>query len=191
MTVKNIQDLLKQRYSNSEYLLRNSYIFNYDWESDFFCMSQSCFYYEGEIKMSRQDYFNDFKKYKHKLLYDTHKAQEITEKKIPHRFFFVVPEGLIKPNEVPDYAGLIYAVDRGTVESMYLRFVKPSPFIHKNKFNLDKVLLKKYYTKVADLNMKLYDAEIYIKNLKQDLNDRDNTIQRQDISKTAIDGIRS
>ena len=50
-----------------EFQLENSYVF--DWESDFFCVSRSGYAYELEVKVSRSDFFADFKKQeKHRIL---------------------------------------------------------------------------------------------------------------------------
>lgn len=178
MTVQSILDILRRQYSNSKYHLSNSYIFKDDWESDFFCVSQSEYFYEFEIKMSRQDFFNDFKKYKHSYFRGAVITDEILKtQKIPHRFFFVVPEGLIKPEEVPPYAGLFYIIDRGTTISSSIRQVKPSPFIHKIKFKMDRILLEKHYYRAERLRQIIYDRDYEIIRLKHQLNDTLRNIQ--------------
>jgi hypothetical protein len=49
------------------YVLMNTYIYN--WESDYFGVSKSGYTYEIEIKVSRSDFFADFKKKKkHRML---------------------------------------------------------------------------------------------------------------------------
>jgi hypothetical protein len=58
--------------------------------------------------------------------------------KCPNQLYYACPEGLIKPEEVPDYAGLIYI-------SHYAKVIKKAPYIHKRKQNLDSVLLRKFY----------------------------------------------
>lgn len=42
------------------YVINNLHI--YDWESDFLAITRSLYAYEVEVKMSKQDFFNDFKK---------------------------------------------------------------------------------------------------------------------------------
>jgi len=56
----------------------------------------------------------------------------------PNKIWYAVPEGLIKMEEIPEYAGLIYI---GTTAKV----IKQAPFMHKTKHDLDKILLKKYY----------------------------------------------
>lgn len=57
--------------------------------------------------------------------------------KRPNKFFYVVPEGLIGEDEVPEYAGLMYYGQK--------EFIKKPPFIHKEVRNYDKILLDKFY----------------------------------------------
>lgn len=59
---------------------------------------------------------------------------------LPNKFFYACPEGLIRPEEVPAYAGLIYST--GNYQSY---IVKQAPFLHKNKKCFDNILLGKYY----------------------------------------------
>lgn len=64
---------LYRYYSNYEYKLSNSYIYN--WESDFFGMSKAGYFLEVEVKVSRNDYFRDFIKEKHGLFKDVAAAK--------------------------------------------------------------------------------------------------------------------
>lgn len=120
---------------NHDYLLNNVYMFN--WESDLFAISTSGYVVEIEVKISRSDFFADFKKAKH-ALFNT--FQDKPDK--PNKFYFACPEGLIKPYEVPAYAGLIYVHNEGYVS---YTVVKTAPFIHKVKLDLESKLLSKYY----------------------------------------------
>ena len=84
-------------------------------ECDVISISKSDYIYEYEVKISRSDFKADFKKPKHTL---------ITEKK----FIKVVPENLVSVEEVPEYAGLMYANERGGYD-----IIKKAPIIHKTK----------------------------------------------------------
>jgi hypothetical protein len=214
MTVKDIQRAIAQRFDGHKYETCNAYIYN--WECDFHSTTTSKYHYEVEIKVSRADYFRDFKKWKHELFkaafagkkiivtnngpvhgdlmfivdgkkmiikqdylyrgdqfkndgifYDRQAKIFITnqwdrfdlqEKRyrsyapatavrfynmeltnIPNRFYFAVPVGLIKKQEVPPYAGLIY-VDGGGAQ-----IEKEAPFLHKRILDLKTVLLNKFY----------------------------------------------
>lgn len=100
-------------------------------ESDLVTVTDADFAWEYEIKISRSDFFADFKKSyrvyqpydpvtdsfpdreveKHKLLTGEAKHKNWN---IPRRFYFAVPADLVKASEVPDYCGLIYAYHIGT-----------------------------------------------------------------------------
>lgn len=60
--------------------------------------------------------------------------------RVPNRFYFACPEGLIHPDQTPHYAGLFYVTEDGRLVK-----VKEAPFIHKEKMDLTKVLLDKFY----------------------------------------------
>lgn len=73
-------------------------------EIDFLAITSSNYAVEYEIKASRSDFFADFKKKKHRSMI-TGNGCKIS------RFYYVCPIDMIKPHEIPSYAGLIY-VDR-------------------------------------------------------------------------------
>jgi len=63
-----------------------------------------------EVKVSRGDFFRDFKKGKHRL---------IQKGRYPaNYFYYACPQGLIKANEVPAWAGLLWVKDNGTVSKV-------------------------------------------------------------------------
>lgn len=65
--------------------------------------------------------------------------------KIPNRFYYITPKGLLDPKEVPFYAGLL------EYENGEIKQVKTSKWLHKNKYNYDKILLDKYKWRINDL----------------------------------------
>jgi hypothetical protein len=96
-------------------------------ECDLFRITSSDLVIEYEIKVSRSDYFADFKKenlegLKHYML-ETGKGLYC-----PNRFFYVTTKDLVSVSEVPRYAGLIYF---DGVSHFDLK--KNAPLIHKNK----------------------------------------------------------
>jgi hypothetical protein len=178
ITSNDIKKSLWHHYSNYDYRLFNSYIF--DWESDFFFVSKDKGYaYEIEIKISKGDFKADFKKGdKHHLL-TLHKSSIITQKtslkafglingkqtqlysgvsflrpqlKIPNKFYYACPEGLLKAEDVPEYAGLLFISKRGVVTK-----IKEAPFLHKNNLLLRKkaILLEKFYLLSLNKNRSL------------------------------------
>lgn len=58
--------------------------------------------------------------------------------KIPNRFYYACPEGLI--SDVPSYAGLIYISESGVS-----KIVKKAPLLHKLKKDWTKSLMDKYF----------------------------------------------
>ena len=163
-TEKTIQHLLESRFDsgNIKYVVSNLYLFRHNWETDFLVVQRNSGYcYEIEIKISRSDFFNDFKKTdkhsimregtypvkKYKYRFDKDLNKNISEhhyvqtewKFRPNKFYYCVPEGLIKKEEVPEYAGLMYANEFG------ITTIKEPKFIHKNKLELDRPLCDKFY----------------------------------------------
>ncbi len=65
-----IQDILYKRLLYSKHpLLCAPNVYLYSWESDLIQITKSMFVHEFEIKISKQDFLNDFKKEsKHQLL---------------------------------------------------------------------------------------------------------------------------
>lgn len=127
-------------------------------ECDVISISGANYIYEFEIKVSRPDFKADLKNKagKHFDLengygikrYDACRAIKrpdgtINFKKIPdalcmysgpNYFHYVCPEGLIKLEEVPEYAGLIYVVYENDFPKG-LKEVKPARLLHKERAN--------------------------------------------------------
>jgi hypothetical protein len=147
---KTIIELLYKKYKNENGLkLSNMYIFKSDWESDFFVQKYNNYTYEFEIKISRADFFHDFKKVnKHCILKegkyvsykDKNNVESYKEHPVrPNKFFYVVPYNLIKVEEIPPYAGLIHVVGNELIT------IKEAPFLHKEKLDLRLSLCMKFY----------------------------------------------
>jgi hypothetical protein len=150
--------------STKKYVLENLYVFN--WESDKLIETRSGLIYEFEIKISKSDFKNDFKKKnKHVILegkedhvptFDRlepiykeryEKNYLVSHFKKPNYFYYAVPEGLIDKEDVPDYAGLIYVMpDDGEFKFNYLKLVKMAPKLHDTKYTDDDLNLgEKFY----------------------------------------------
>jgi hypothetical protein len=118
------------RSGTSDIIIPNFYLGWY--EMDLCKIMKSGYVVEYEIKISRSDFFADFKKdngYKHSRLQ--------TNTSFCNRFFFVTPKGLLKPDEIPTYAGLI-EYSEGTTNSYWsnggsTNIIKAAPLIHKTK----------------------------------------------------------
>ncbi len=128
MTSDQVQSSLIRYLSmrNFPLLMPNVFILNSPWESDLIKINKSMTWYEYEVKTSRSDFFQDFRKMtgsyftrgvnKHDFLSS---GREFYCRRIqanfprPKQFFFVTPKGLVKPSEVPGHCGLIEVSDNG------------------------------------------------------------------------------
>lgn len=124
---------------NSQYVIANSYVFNHDWESDVFVLNKAGYSYEFEVKVSRADFKNDLKKVRKHEMLSAGKSEKFSGIMRPNRFYYTVPTGLIKPDEVPEYAGLYYMTKYSFEE------IKKAPLLHKEKFNFNDILCPKFY----------------------------------------------
>lgn len=125
--------ILNARGTPSDIIIPNYYFGQY--EMDIFKMTDRMIVTEYEIKISRSDFFADFKKNRREVdwmegggfeISNSNKHNKIAAGKgEANRFYFVVPHDLIKPSEVPKHIGLIYC-DGG-----YPSVVKAAPLIHK------------------------------------------------------------
>ena len=70
--------------------------------------------------------------------------------KISNRYYYVCEEGLIKPEEVPEYAGLIYVYSElkyvsGDILPGCMEEIKPAPLLHRERASTE------IYTRVAKI----------------------------------------
>ena len=71
---------------------------------------------------------------------------KIDNQRKPNKFYYAVPEGLIQPEEVPIYAGLIWVTNTGGLIEK-----KKAPYIHKDKYNDAELKLgEKFYYHMVD-----------------------------------------
>lgn len=133
--------------SNPKYIINNLHI--YDWESDYLAITKNLYAYEIEVKITYQDFKNDFKKQdKHVCLAGKKKVcsdiiQGYRLKVIPPNYFwYASPPNIIPVKDVPSYAGLMY-VD---MESNRINVIKQAPLLHKTKFDAGQhFLTDKFY----------------------------------------------
>lgn len=88
---------------------------------------------EYEIKISRSDFQRDKRKAKRTRF----EFPSMYEDKLPNKFYYVVPAGLIKVHEIPNWAGLIYITEEGSVVKE-----KTAPIIHKFKHDTAAIFRK-------------------------------------------------
>lgn len=145
-TENEIQRYLRWHFmtpNGAKYQIEN--LFVYRWESDYLHVTKAGYSYEVEIKISRSDFFNDMKKTeKHQILENKYelKSYEKEQPDKPNYFYYAVPRGLVKPEEIPSYAGLIY-VDKIWP---YVHIEVCAPKLHGEKIDEDRLKLKdKFY----------------------------------------------
>jgi len=133
MTTKEIQNelgkycILKGHFpvaENIKYLIS-------DWELDVISMTKSEYLWEYEVKISLNDFRADKRKLRKHEWYSS-----VIKRYIPNYFVYCCPNGLIPPNELPEYAGLYYVS-----EDKIKEIIKPK-LLHKTKFD-KQVLMEK------------------------------------------------
>lgn len=75
---------------------------------------------------------------------------EHSNKQLPNKFFYVVPDGLISKDEVPEYAGLIYVDEFGRCKK-----IKDAKFLHKDCLDYKSIFHKMYLSYERELMQKL------------------------------------
>jgi hypothetical protein len=114
--------IMQSCYGSTDDILIPNFYFNGFYEMDVFKLSKSGYVTEYEIKISRSDFFADFKK--------SAKHKGLSEGKCQcNRFIFATPENLIELDEVPKYAGWVTVRDNGSVVVQ-----KTAPMLNKNIF---------------------------------------------------------
>lgn len=172
-TEKSIQKILRAHFmspNSMKYRMENLTV--YSWESDSLSVTKAGYVYECEIKISRSDFFNDKKKKrKHQILEGTYSLTRYdkTYPMRPNYFYYVVPEGLVKVDEVPPFAGLIYI----TEIYPYVKIAKAAPKICDDKIDEDALNLKeKFYYNYINWKYKAEEEyENTIENLRKELHE--------------------
>ena len=170
-TEKKIQKLLRNYFMSPgaiKYRIENLNV--YDWESDSISVTRSGYVYECEIKISKADFNNDKKKVKkHQILEGTYKPRRegMPYPMRPNYFYYVVPEGMITKDDLPEYAGLMYVNETWP----YVHIEVPAPQIHKDKIDEEKLKLKDkfYYNYISWKYKAESDYEDTIEDLRKQL----------------------
>jgi hypothetical protein len=167
ITLELVQEL---RSRNREYVIPNLYLGA--WECDVYSETKK-YSEEYEIKISKADYLNDFKKKdtryqwvpaeKQRRYNIINKHDLIKDGKRVNRFWYVAPMGLLAnaniifPTMIPEYAGLIYYC----AEERYNKFIiaKQAPLLSKkNLLHPEAVVDASYYRYIHYSNKYYKDA---------------------------------
>ncbi len=141
--------------STNLFMVPNAFIWH--WEADLLYVTPSGFATEWEIKLSRSDFKADFKKtYKHLILNEGKRpsgepawdSNKIKHDIGPKYFYYACPEGLIKAEEVPEYAGLFYIYETGASATLIKQAPrrKVKPLTDKQKIQLYEKGLRRYWS---------------------------------------------
>lgn len=143
MTALDIQRrLMVEKYRRS-FMLPNYKPHNW-WECDVFELTEAGFFREYEIKLSRADFKADASKMRRRYDYAndvdvvTNKHGLLADRAVhgPSRFWYVCPTDLLTAEEMPEWAGLIYAkeiVRLAPPWNVLFNEVKPAPQLHREK----------------------------------------------------------
>lgn len=139
MTEQSIQKLIANHFKNKA-AIPNIY-YNDVWEADLLMVDWQYHLVEFEIKVSKQDYNREFddKSEKHNAL-DV--MFDLTL--VPNQFYYVCPANMIQASDVPNYAGLIWVLEKGLNKLPVIK--KKAPTIHNEKVD---------YERWRDLSIKL------------------------------------
>ena len=97
------------------------------YEADLISVTSSGLCWEFEIKVSSSDFYCDAKKGKHKwYMKALYGSLRKPESYVPSRFYYVVPEGLVSHEDIPEHAGLMELVGEGCS----VQTVKTAPRLH-------------------------------------------------------------
>jgi hypothetical protein len=166
VVVGDIYRRVRQYFSGHIHHFQNKFIFSRDWESDFFCVSNSGYCIEVEVKMSKSDFIADFKKEKHEL-FRKHLLGEATTRCLPNKFWFAAPKGALRILDIPKYAGLIEIEWREGESEPRMDITIRAPFIHKNKMDIKHVLFGKYYYGHISLQRENWELKRALKKLTE------------------------
>lgn len=129
-------------------------------EVDALYITNSGYVHFYEIKCSKSDFKNDFKKKRHQLLLS--RSPKINIK--PKYFWYVCHGFSITPNEVPEYAGLILISKYGSLE-IYPP-AKQAPILFNEKLTpkqqqfINKKILHRYLNHKYRIGSRAYQSNI-------------------------------
>lgn len=138
LTERNIQDALFLRLHTSHHSICPNYTPKAWWECDVFAISKSGYISEFEIKLTKSDFKADAEKSGRTLFINSsidratkHEAIMAGDLNGPSKFTYVLPDGIINDEEVPEWAGIMRAsIYHGRV---VLTGVRQPKFLHKRK----------------------------------------------------------
>lgn len=102
-------------------------------ESDVLAFNKSQYITEFEVKVTRGDFLADKKKRRQKYFLQRVKTHV---RYLPNYYYYASPPGLIKIEELPEHAGLVWVSESG------IEVIKKAPILHKRIWSKERVLEK-------------------------------------------------
>lgn len=121
-------------------------IYDPSWE---FCKNFPELVIAEEYQDYRQKRYNEFSIRLKFNPYSMIDFRLVSNERLPNKFFYAVPAGLIKKEEVPEYAGLLYIN-----EDLSVTKIKDGKFIHKDVLKPEKLFQKTYNAYQRELSNK-------------------------------------
>ena len=124
----------------------------YNWRTDFFALTKAGFVYEAKLCPGHDDFIKDLGKKKIQTLtnaFNKNQFMRLGRKggsvpSCPNYYYYVTPPGVVGLDEVPGFAGLVYAGKRDW------KVVREAPVIHDGRFDAEKFgLLDRVYAELA------------------------------------------
>jgi len=142
-----IQKIIFEQYAKRALVVPNIYFRNYRYEADVIVFMKSGLTYEFEIKCSRADFRNEFKK-RSKVRKHKYTGLKNLSHMRPNYYYFVSPENIIRPEEllIDDY-GLIHITD-----GFYMKEIKKAKKLHDHRVSPDE-----YYGLARKMMYKLFN----------------------------------
>lgn len=149
LTERSIQCAIYVKWKSASRLLVPNYTPDSWFECDVFRVTDAKYFIEYEIKLTLVDFKRDTDKKRRgyemvgrecRRLDERLKHERLTDGDPfgPFRFYYVMPDDMIRESDLPQWAGLIWA-KRVSPEYVRLKFVRHSPRLHNAKVAADRV----------------------------------------------------
>lgn len=147
MTAEQISEaLILTREAQNPGLLHVPNVYLYEWECDVLEVTVMGNAHEFEIKVTEADFKQDARKGKHRILEEP--GNRVTQSR-PNQFSYVCPAGMLRPHDIPKYAGLVwvklvpkasplltgYAIPYNESNVILMQTIVPAPQIHNLPLN--------------------------------------------------------
>jgi hypothetical protein len=163
MTSKEILNGLFRHLEKKQHVCCPNYTPTKWWECDMFSLTKANMATEFEVKLSRADFKADAEKERREFRVGTVKKHDsLAGGSIhgPSRFYFVAPDGLLKLEDIPEWAGLMTCGPSSWNKSvLWFKTVKKAGRLHGNASAEREAMLRVFYWRYWVQRTKNADAE--------------------------------